>query len=316
MSDPNTLEATGIGAFTVSNIAHEQISQHLKIPKGYYDRARMEQPDLYVRTVNTWIESADSPRTLRTLDNTARAILSDRFRPLDDYPLLRAVLPTLSKMNGTVLSANISDEKMYLKIVFAELEARIPNPQFPDDRVQFGLCIHNSEVGRGRLAIDGFMNRLVCKNGMRLDSVLSKYHVGRSKIDLSDAVDLWSDGTKEQSDKAFWMQVEDTIRGAMTMDKVNEYVEAMGVSTGRMMEKPQETVKLLCDNFNLSGDQHDGIMKHLISGGDLSQWGLINAVTRTAEDQDSYDIASELEKLGGDLVTANKSTLARLLIAA
>jgi hypothetical protein len=37
---------------------------------------------------------------------------------------------------------------------------------------------------------------------------------------------------------------------------------------------------------------------HLITGGDLSRYALINAVTRTAEDVPSYDRATELETLG------------------
>jgi len=34
------------------------------------------------------------------------------------------------------------------------------------------------------------------------------------------------------------------------------------------------------------------LLRHLIEGGDLSQYGLINAVTRTAEDAKFYDRAS------------------------
>jgi hypothetical protein len=40
------------------------------------------------------------------------------------------------------------------------------------------------------------------------------------------------------------------------------------------------------------------VLTHLIEGGDLSQYGLMNAVTRTAEDAQSYDRASELEAAG------------------
>jgi hypothetical protein len=34
----------------------------------------------------------------------------------------------------------------------------------------------------------------------------------------------------------------------------------------------------------------------------MSQWGLANAVTRAAQDVESYDRATELEALGGDVV--------------
>lgn len=44
------------------------------------------------------------------------------------------------------------------------------------------------------------------------------------------------------------------------------------------------------------------VMKHLISGGDLSKWGVINAITAVANDLPDYDRATEIMELGGDLL--------------
>jgi hypothetical protein len=40
----------------------------------------------------------------------------------------------------------------------------------------------------------------------------------------------------------------------------------------------------------------------LIVGGDLTRWGFVNAVTATANHASSYDRASELEALGGQVL--------------
>ena len=69
------------------------------------------------------------------------------------------------------------------------------------------------------------------------------------------------------------------------------------------------TVGKLAATYNLSKMEHDGVLGHLIQGGDLSRYGLINAVTRSAEDNPSYDRATELEALGGRLITADWSVL-------
>ena len=45
-----------------------------------------------------------------------------------------------------------------------------------------------------------------------------------------------------------------------------------------------------------------GILRHLIHGGDLSQWGLANAVTRHSQDVDDYDKATDFEMLGGQII--------------
>jgi hypothetical protein len=48
-------------------------------------------------------------------------------------------------------------------------------------------------------------------------------------------------------------------------------------------------------------------MRHLIEGGDLSAWGLGNAITRSAQDVDSYDRATELEAVGGKVIELSPS---------
>ena len=43
-------------------------------------------------------------------------------------------------------------------------------------------------------------------------------------------------------------------------------------------------------------------INHLIKGGDLSGYGLVNAVTRYSQDVEDYDRATEFEALGGKLI--------------
>jgi hypothetical protein len=43
-------------------------------------------------------------------------------------------------------------------------------------------------------------------------------------------------------------------------------------------------------------------MRHLIEGGDLSKYGLHSAITRAAQDVESYDRASDLERVGGQVI--------------
>ncbi len=48
----------------------------------------------------------------------------------------------------------------------------------------------------------------------------------------------------------------------------------------------------------LTGAENGSVLQHLYRGGDLSAWGLANAVTRTAEDTADYDRATEFEATG------------------
>ena len=44
------------------------------------------------------------------------------------------------------------------------------------------------------------------------------------------------------------------------------------------------------------------MLRYLIEGGDLSQFGLHNAVTRMSQDVEDYDRASDLERVGGKII--------------
>ena len=60
----------------------------------------------------------------------------------------------------------------------------------------------------------------------------------------------------------------------------------------------QEAVELTGREFGITQEEQDGIFRYLVEGGDLSLYGLTNAVTRMSQDVDSYDRATALEWIG------------------
>ena len=78
-------------------------------------------------------------------------------------------------------------------------------------------------------------------------------------------------------------------------------VAKMNEAAGQKLGKPLEVVEVTSKRFGLD-DEKDAILEHFVSGGDLSKFGLLNAVTRTAQDVESYDRAIELERIGGRIL--------------
>ena len=116
------LQVTGgstLAKYGINDIAHRQIGQHLKIPAAYYDRMKSEYPELLIQNVNGWFSrTPDTKRMLRTMDGTARALLSDRYRRIDNFEVASAVLPIISGMDGaSVESCELTNSRMYLKVV-------------------------------------------------------------------------------------------------------------------------------------------------------------------------------------------------------
>ena len=112
---------------------------------------------------------------------------------------------------------------------------------------------------------------------------------------MSRLGDIVKHAFNEVAFRDFMTKLTTTTTQQITGD-VNGAVEALGSASG----------------FGLNAGERQSMLKHLIEGGDLSRYGLVNAVTRTAEDVASYDRATEIEMIGYELVTTNATAWGRI----
>ena len=288
--------------FKVGELAHQQIASRLQIPYRYYQKMQREFPDLLDENVNGWFDQNPERRMIRTLDGHVRAFLSDRYRRLDNLELCAAVLPVIQDMKGaSIESCDVTETHMYLKVVNKKMKAEVA----VGDVVQAGFVISNSEVGLGSLRVEPLVFRLVCKNGLICkDYSQKRYHVGRqAAASEDDAYELYSDETLRQDDKAFFMKVQDTVRCAVDEAKFLLTVDAMQRAMHIPLEHdPVKEVEVLADRFPLSQGERGNILRQLFLGKDLSRYGLVNAVTAASKFCDSYERATDLERMGGELL--------------
>ncbi len=281
----------------VNEVAHNQIGTNLGIPAKYYDKMRHENPELLAQNVNSWFVKEPKKRMLRTLDGTARAFLSDRYRRIDNTEIASAVLPVIADMpDAKIESCEITDERMYIKVVNERLTSEVT----PGDIVQSGMLITNSEVGLGSMTVQPLVYRLVCKNGMVVnDAKTRKYHVGRGNEALEDFT-LYSDATLMADDKALLMKVQDTVRAVVDQTRFDKVVAMMKIAKGAKIETNDipAMIELAGSDFGYTKQEGLGILDYLIRGGDLSLYGFANATTRYAQDVPSYDRSTMLESVG------------------
>ena len=289
--------------FGVEEVAHQQIASRLNIPYRYYQKMQLEAPDLLDDNVNRWFQENAERRMIRVLDNNVRAFLSDRYRRLDNLELCAAVLPVIQEMKGAnIESCEVTPTRMYLKVINKKLKAEVE----VGDVVQAGFVISNSEVGLGSLRVEPLVFRLVCKNGLICkDYAQKRYHVGK-QVNLSDdsAYEIYSDETIAQDDRAFFMKVQDVVRSAVDENKflmtVAKLREAKDIP---LKNQPVKEVELLADKFQLTENERGDILRQLFIGGDSSRYGLVNAVTAASKIAKSYDRATELERIGGEILS-------------
>ena len=286
----------------IRQTAHRQLGTYLGIPQKYYELMRTDAPELLAYNANYWFSQKNELRTLRTMDGCARAFLSNRYRRIDNLDIAEIVLPVIQLMEDAYFeSCQITDSRMYIKVVNKRLEAEV----VPGDIVQSGVIISNSEVGLGSVNIQPLVYRLVCSNGMVVnDAQTRRTHIGRVN-EADENFQLFSQETLAADDHAFAMNIKDTVMAAVDETRFTRVVGMMREATTVQMNTTDipGVVRLASKDFNITEEESTGVLQRLIEGKDLTLYGLSNAVTRFSQDVDSYDRATALEGIGYNILS-------------
>ena len=310
--------------FGLNEVANGQLAEYTGVPKAYYDRMREKAPGLLAANVNHWLANANEKRLVRTLDGNVRALMSDRYRPLDNADLAEAIFPVIGDMGLYVASCEITERRLYIKAFDRRIEREIaikgtdPAHTFLKDVVYPAITVSNSEVGFGALAVAAGLYTGGCTNwSMFNDSRMRKYHVGGKALDSESVYALLSDDTKRLTDAAIWAQTRDVVKSAFEIARFEERVGRIQETAVQPIEG--DVIKVIgaaSERLGLNKAESSSVLKHLIDGGDLSRYGLFNAITRTAQDVESYDRATEIEALGGRVIELPRHDWERIAKAA
>lgn len=291
----------------VSANANKQVAARVGIPATYFNKMLTDSPEsmeLAATNVNHWFQNKPEDRMIRTLDGDARAVLSSKYRRIDNYDVCEALLPIVqdSRYGVVFKSQEVTPDRMYIKMTTDKLRGEIKR----GDEVCGGIMIQNSEVGLGSLKLTPFIERLVCTNGMittlGLDGENLGYnrrHIG-SKNEANDYyATLLSDRTRTLQDAAVLSEVKDVVAAILSEGTFNLVMDKLRGATRRILNgDPQKAVELVQNKFSLPDEAKGGILFHLTGGQDLSVYGMSQAITRYSQDIESYAEATEYEELG------------------
>jgi hypothetical protein len=281
-----------------------QLTTYLDIPDKYFQMLRTENhKDLADTTINTLLGATTAPRMVRTLDGTARAFLSDRYRRIDNYQILSMALPIINDIPGIkVESCEVTENKLYLKVVNPRLEREIS----VGDNVQAGMVLSNSEIGRGSLSVMPLMYRLVCLNGMVINDAGNKtYHIGSQQEQGN--LEMYSDDTLRSEDKTLMLKLRDIVRAISEAPQFDRVVNIARERKAAMFTNSPVAVATNASKvFGLNKDEGVLVLENFISNRDYSIWGLANAITQSAQSLSDYDRSTELETVGYRVMTMEK----------
>ena len=180
--------------------------------------------------------------------------------------------------------------------------------------VQSGIIITNSEVGMGSMAVQPLVYRLVCSNGMVVnDAATRRYHIGRGN-EAGEDYSLYSNATLAADDRALMLKVQDTVRAAVDQTRFEKVVKMMRDAKQAKIvttDIPQ-MIELASSDYGFTKKEGSRILDHLIRDGEFSLYGLANAVTRAAQDVESYDRSTEMESVGYSILGMSREKWNRL----
>jgi hypothetical protein len=117
-------------------------------------------------------------------------------------------------------------------------------------------------------------------------------------------------------DRTVLLKVRDMVKAVVDETRFRANLDKMrGLTEGRITGNPVEAVEVLAQKLPVTEGEKGGILRSLIEGGDLSAWGMLNAVTAQAHIASSYDRAVELEAVGGQLLELPHAEWKRVLEA-
>jgi len=231
----------------------------------------------------------------------ARALLSDNFKVIDHLDVLVTALEAI-KESGTrveIESCDLTDKRMYVRFIAPDIKAEAPkllqnykapkgkgNPAEPN-AVVAGFILSNSETGHGRFIIAPRLVVLVCNNGMtRMQDSLAKTHLGAK---LDDGVIDWSQATIVKNLELIQLQVKDAVKAFANPDylaRTIREIESMGTE---LLKHPVDAVNNVCSSLKLSDERTQSILDYFVKAGDTSRFGITQAMTAYAQDENPDD---------------------------
>jgi hypothetical protein len=102
---------------------------------------------------------------------------------------------------------------------------------------------------------------------------------------------------------AFFLKVRDIVEAALSEASFRQAAQKLQKTLGiAITGDPMKTVEVLANRYALNDVERVGVLRQLVTAGDWTGYGLVNAVTHYSQEVDDYDRATEFEALGGKLI--------------
>jgi hypothetical protein len=288
------------GDYTMTSYAFGQVATRGGVPTEY--ARALSFGEEWQRTMAADILSrsfahSDGRVLARSVDGRLIGMLSDKYRRLDERPLVDTLVKVVDKIGAKPFGGTATETRVALKVVIPEIIEPVPG-----EPCILGGEWSNSNVGNGVHGFRSFIFRLVCLNGATGESALKEVHIGGK---LSDEIE-YSQKTYDLDSKRSQSALTDIVSGCLSKDGIaktvariqaaaaKEYNHGSLANAIRSLGKGDQ--KLVLDAF----DSEDVIN---LPAGDTA-WRASNAISWVARNSKDDEKRLDLERLAGAVLAA------------
>jgi len=348
VSDGDLLARIENGAYRIQEQAHAQFGAKYGIPMVYYSAMREKKAfHLLSINLNYWGKSPEILQKrylVRFMDDSIRAFLSDRYRPISHLDVLTTAVQVISGKDGDREEPHARGARCFgWHVSPTRLDVAIMNPSIqidldhlergvqynraglydpdapnhgwirpekgdPDQHWVFPAAfIGNSETGHGGLSVQVGLYEAICDNTARIGINLAQRHLGKTL----EEDDFLSSETYRKMNAVIFAKVADVISNAfdprLLLDNARKMKSLAVVEVG---------VKEALDNIvtlpGMTEDLRDDILAAYQPLGDKETLlDVQRAVTAAAHAvrQADPDKAIMLEEFGGAIIERGRAAL-------
>lgn len=298
---------------TPNKTAHTQIADKLGIPYKYWTRMLDENPTLAAENFNSWAKweyENKGPKARNFFFRSymdepggnigmMRALLSDRFMPIDNLSLLSIAIQAINEevqrsgLSIAVDRLDLTETRFYVRFYSPsvgreshELLQRFRDPNGgrfggtgQDSGIVSGFILSNSEVGFGSVMLAARLLVGACSNGMIYgDEKYARRHLG-GKLDEGH----YQEDTHRANIELIKKQVRDSITKYLSPDFIGQKVSELEQLAERRLFYPLQAVKNFGQEIGMSEQEIDGTLDMFVKGQSTGNaFDVIQAVTSYA----------------------------------
>lgn len=291
--------AVGSSVLTPSDYALGQVAARAGIPVTYLRELvagkDLWQRDLAAHALNQHFGNTDDRVLVRSVRGQMRGMLSDKYRRLDNRPLIDALAQEAKAVGAVPVDGVATETRVAIKLLMPEIIEPVPG-----EYMVYGGEWSNSDYGNGAHSFRAFGLRVVCLNGMTRENLLRQVHLGAR---LHDQVEF-SRRTYQLDTQTSVSALRDIVRGSLGAAGRDRMTAAIQLAAQKPMNEKQveasmrgfskETTKKVVEEFK-SLD-----VVNMPAG--ETTWRASNAMSWVARSLKDDEQRLDLERAAGSLV--------------